>query len=526
MRASLLLFIAWPALAQQGPCTAAGIVVREGDGAPVPHARIFFRTAGAQQSLVLGYFSGDDGRFLATGLDPAAYSLSVHKRGLLAAAKSPSSLNLSRDCHPAGLALSLSPAATLSGRVSAPAGIAPGLMRVEAQKRAWFNGRWQFRGVASVTANASGEFRIPNLPAGSYVLRAFPSGPQTVSFRDLAGPEQSVSPAYFPGVLTSAQARPVAVEAGAEAAGLDFPLLLTPLVRVSGHVLSGEGLKAPAWCSVSLRSSPPGSAFDARYQPSDGSFVFPEVPPGDYDLLAYSAESTNVGSASRRLRVDSTDLDGIDLALDPPFTLQARASLQGGALPASGLSVRLRPLTLRGLEEEPVPVSPEGAVEFSAFLRDRYRVEFSSTQPNIYLRSILVGGRALPGAVLDLTEPSATRDLTLLLANDGGRVEGLATGMAAAAQAFAVLVPADLSQLAGATLRTAQIAIGGRFRLASVPPGDYLVYAFAQTPGNAFQLESMLQDPGWVPTFKGQPATLRVEPNSLATIQLSTQPPP
>jgi hypothetical protein len=526
MRAALLLLLLTPAFAQQGPCTVEGTVTRAGDGAPVPHARIFFRTTSTQQALVLGYFSGDDGRFTATGLNPATYSLSVQKRGLLAAPKSPTSINLSRDCHARGLALSLSPAATLSGRVTAPAGLGSGGVRVEAQRRAWFNGRWQYRATASVNANALGEFRIANLPAGGYILRAYPAGPQSVSFRNLGGPEQSISPSYFPGVLSSTQARPVAVEAGAEAAGLDFPLLLTPLVRVAGRIVSSEGLKAPAWCSVSLRSSPPGSSFDARYQASDGSFVFPEVPPGDYDLLAYSAESASVGSASRRIRVDANDLDGLDVALDPPFTLQARATLQGGTLPASGLHVRLHPLTLRGVEEEPVPVAADGAVEFNAFLRDRYRVEFTSTQPDIYLKSILVAGRALPSTVLDITDPSSARELMLLLANDGGRVEGVATGFATASLGFAVLVPADLSQLSSATLRTAQISIDGRFRLASVPPGDYLVYAFSQSLGGAFQLEPMLQDPGWVPTFKGPATTLRVEPNSLAKVQLSVQPPP
>lgn len=526
MRPSLLLLLAVPALAQRGPCTAEGFVVRAGDGAPVPNARVFFRSANPQQPLVLGYFSGDDGRFFATGLDAAAYTLSVLKRGLLATPTSPASINFSHNCNASGLTLTLSPAATLSGRISVPAGLPSGGIRVEAQKRAWFNGRWQYRGVASANANSSGEYRLPNLPAGSYVVRAYPSSPQTVSFRDLGGPEQSVSASYFPGVLISTQARAVTVESGAELGGLDFPLLLTPYVRVSGRVLSGEGLKAPAWCSVSLRSSPPGATYDARYQPADGSFVFPEVPPGEYDLLAYSAETANIGSASRRIRIDSSDLEGLEIPLDPPFTLTARVTLPDTALPPSGLTVRLRPLTLRGVEEEAVPVSPEGTAEFSAFLRDRYRVELSSTRPDIYLNSIRIAGRPISGSVLDLTELVTLKDLTLELAANGGRVEGFATGSAVASQSFAVLVPADLSRLAGSTLRTAQISIDGRFALTSVPPGDYLVYAFSQPLGQAFQLEQMLQDPAWVPTFKGPATNLRIDPNQLAKVHLSVQPPP
>ena len=385
MRAALLLF-ALPLLAQQGPCTIQGTALRTGDNAPVPRARIFLRSTNPQTPIVLGYFSGDAGTFLATGLDPAAYTLAVRRRGLIAAPDSPSSINLSRNCHVTGLTLSLTPAAVLSGRVSAPPGLPASGIRVEAQRRAWFNGRWQYRTIAAVNAGAGGEYRISNLPAGAYLLRAWPATPQTVSFREPGGPDQSVSPSYYPSVYSPAQARQVTVESGQESPGLDFSLLLASFVRVAGRVLSVEGLKAPAACSVSLRSIPPALTIDARYNPADGTYLFPEVPSGEYDLLAYSVETATIGSATRRIEVAANDIEGFDIPLDPPFTVKAKVKLPNGVLPDSGLRVRLHPLTLRGVEEEPVDVAQDGAVEFSAFLKDRYRVEFTSDRPDIYLK--------------------------------------------------------------------------------------------------------------------------------------------
>lgn len=526
MRAALLpLLLALPLAAQTGPCTVQGRVLRAGDNAPVPHARLFFRTTSSSTPLTLGYFSSDDGSFTATGLEPAPYSLTVRRRGLLAAPSSPTSVNLSANCHAANLVLTLSPAATLAGRVSAPPSLTSTSIRVEAQRRAWINGRWHYRTVSAAQAAPTGEFRLPDLPAGAYILRAWPANPQSVSFRGAGGPDESVAPTYYPGALLSAQARPIPVASGTEVAGLDFSLLLTPYFRVSGRVLSAEGLKSPAACSVTLTSSPPGLTLSARYRPEDGTFQFPEVPPGDYDLLAYSVETANIGSATRRITVSGADLEALDIALDPPATLKAKVT-SPAPIPQGTLHLRLRPQTLRDVEEEPVSIPEDGEVEFTAFLKDRYRLEFTTKTPGIYLRSITLSGRPHQGTILDLTEIVQPGALVIHLANDGSPVEGIATGAEVASQSYAVLVPADLSRLANATLLTAQISIDGRFRFPVVPPGDYLAYAFTQPLGQSFQLNQMLQDPAWVPTFQGPPVTLNVQPRQPVKLQLSTQPPP
>ncbi len=526
MRSALLLFSCALLRAQYGPCTAEGSVSREGDGAPLARARILFRASSRQNSIVLGYFSDDQGRFTATSLDPAVYSISVQKPGLIASTRSASSINLGRNCHASGLDLKLTPAAILSGRVTAPQGTAPEGARVEVLKRIWLNGRWQFRPVAAATAGAGGDYRISSVPAGSYLLRALPPTTSGVSFRSAGGPELFVAASYYPGALSPAQARTVPVVAGGESAGLDFALLSTPLYRVAGRIQSSEGLKAPAWCVVSLRSNPPGIVHEARYQASDGTFEFPDVIPGEYDLLAVSAESTNYGSASRRILVNNGDIEGLSIPLEPPLPVLFTAKLSGGAPTDFGLEVSLRPVNGRTLDQEPVAVPASGVVKLFAFVRDRHRVEIRTRQPNLYLKSVVAAARPLPNAVIDYSRPDAPDELTLEIAGDGAVIEGTASGLSGIFRAFAVLVPADISRLADAALLTTPISINGGFRFTSVPPGDYLAYAFFQPLGDAFDLLPMLQEPGWVPSFRGQPAPLRAAPNSTLRVQLAAQPAP
>ncbi|MBI4892543.1 MAG: carboxypeptidase regulatory-like domain-containing protein [Acidobacteria bacterium] len=526
MRTALLLLACCAVRAQYGPCTAEGTVTREGDGAPIPRARIFFNAPARLRTVVLGFISDDQGRFTATALDPTAYSIAVQKPGLLASSHSAARADLSRDCHKTGLALKLTPAAILSGRISVPPGSTPEGSRVEVLKRIWMGGRWQFRPAAAGTSGEGGEYRISNVPAGSYLLRAQPPASSSFSFRSAGGPELFVSPSYYPGVLSPAQARNIAVDAGAELAGLDFALLSTPLYRVSGKILSSEGLKAPAWCTVLLRSNPPGLQHEARYQASDGTFSFPTVAPGEYDLLAVSAESTNFGSAARRIVINNGDLESLDIALEPPVPVLFKAILPNSAASGSGIEVSLRPLSSRTLDQEPVALPSNGKVKLFAFVRERYRIELKTKQSNLYLRSVLAAGRPLPSFVVDYSRPDAPDELTLEIAADGAVIEGTASGLSGISRCFAVLVPSDLSRLADAALLTTPISIDGRFRFTSVPPGDYLVYAFFQPLSDAFDLQPMLQEPGWVPTFKGLPLTVTAAPGSTVRIQLNAQPAP
>jgi hypothetical protein len=539
MKLLFLLAMAASAAAQSGPCTAEGLVLEDGNGAPLARARVLFRKTGANSSVALGYFTDDNGRFRAQGLDAASYSVSVHKVGFLPPLatrrqRSGAIVNPGKTCEERGLQYLMVPSAVLTGRLIDANGLPAARGRVEAQRRAWLNGRWQFRTVSVGGANEQGEFRISRLPAGQYVLRAFPAGPMTVSFRDPSGPTHYMAPAYYPGVYEPAKARMISVASGVEQGGFDFGPLLVPLFTVSGQVLSAEGQGAPAYCQVLLR---PVDGFGeervARYAAQTGEFSLADVAPGRYRLMAYSAGTATIGTASRELEVTENDAAGLQLQLEPPFSVQGRAALQGGSLPLGAITVNLLPASPKVAAASPGLVEEDGSFTIPLVGHDRYRVAVTSAQPNIYLRSVTAGGKPQPGHWIDWTL-GGPRQIGVLLANDGGRLEGaVAGGPGPAENVYAVLAPADMERLAGSTLIVGQVGVVGqggppesRFRITSIPPGDYLVYAFGIPFGDSGSDPAMLADPAWVPFYRGTGTPVRIEPNSLARVTLTILPLP
>src|SRR5439155_22896568 len=89
------------------------------------------------------------------------------------------------------------------------------LMRLSGSGR----GKPQQRGGAST--NDLGEFRIPRLEPGSYLLRA-----QTRNNMAPDDPTETQSvPTYYPGVLAIDQAQPIRIERGQTTTGIEMMLL-------------------------------------------------------------------------------------------------------------------------------------------------------------------------------------------------------------------------------------------------------------------------------------------------------------
>jgi len=128
-------------------------------------------------------------------------------------------------------------------------------------------------GIAST--DAAGNFRMENIAPGRYYI--------------VAGLVDS--PTYFPGVATATDATVITVTSTTPVTGMDFPVLRssTPF-KVSGQV-TGLPAMVPGVRPISLIPRPTPGARGARpIMPvqstvkSDGTFVFPEVRPGTYNV--------------------------------------------------------------------------------------------------------------------------------------------------------------------------------------------------------------------------------------------------
>lgn len=522
------------AAGQYGPCTASGVVVQEGSGQGIPRAKLLFTASTRPGSITLGYFTDDQGRFEAFGLDPTSYSVSVQKTGFVESARDAAGeggdlLRLGGRCDAKGLQYVMAPAAVISGRIVDRNGLSQGITTVEAMRRGWLNGRWQFRKVASTFSDGQGRYRIARLPLGTYVLRVHPSAPVTVKYGEGSGFTQVSAPAYYPGVYESSKAQLIHVREPGEMGGYDFSPLMTQLLRVEGRVTGLEGRMVPQQCRVSLRPSDLADVreYQANCQLDSGNFAFAEIPPGNYRATAYAADAENVVSAVRELDLQGSDVTGLTLAIEPPSTVKGRATLAGGVPPPNGTWLKLKPASAAPAVDDASPINAAGQLEFSMVLHDRYRLSAGSNQPNLYLQSVQADGKAVEGTLLDWTTQPPDR-LEVVLGQDGGSVEGTVRGAFSQPVKgyYVVLVPADLSKLAGSELLTQPTQANGAFQITNVPPGDYYAYSFAFLARDRINDPAMLSDPLWVPGYRGQPATVHVAPHGSTRIDLPPQPLP
>src|SRR5262245_24372106 len=199
------------------------------------------------------------------------------------------------------------------------------------------HGRPQQRGSAQT--NDLGEFRIPRLEPGSYLLRAM-----SRNNADEPGETQSL-PTYYPGVVSIDDAQPIAIGRAQTASGIELMLLDgTPSV-ISGTVVDANGQPAPSGTYVNARQISDFTdmvAGGTGVRP-DGTFRM-KVAPGDYTLEVHAvrpgvfgrpgAEDQQFGRL--RISVGGAPLSDLTIVLGPGATMSGTVSFEGdGPLPSN-----------------------------------------------------------------------------------------------------------------------------------------------------------------------------------------------
>jgi hypothetical protein len=346
---------------------------------------------------------------------------------------------------------------------------------------------------ASDLADDNGAFRLYGLPPGNYVVMASPGAPGFNAFkRD--------PPIYYPGTPNLAEAQPVALGIGAEAA-VDFNLVSTRYARVSGLVLNASGAPAAA-ARINLRQDAFGLGPDfaggvapilhAEGAP-DGTFTVENVPPGNYTLSAVSfvelaspdrraaitspdglsiVTSRVPESAAMPIVVSGDDLSGLTLAVRPGSMLIGRFETDTGVarpLP-SGLQVSAR-----------APNAGGNTTSILSFTRGEFRITTMAEPVRIQVaglpddwavKAILVDGADVTDDTIELKDP--TVDVRIVLTDRvtsiSGRVEARQkTG------GHRILVFADDAarwKWPSRYVRTTMADDEGRFLIRGLPPGE------------------------------------------------------
>jgi len=528
-----LIFLATSALAQSAAnpsarATVEGFVTRDPDGTPVKKALI--ELIGENQAEAGDYtaMTGPDGLFRIEKVIPGRYHLFAERTGLLDTDKQLGRnegllLTITAGQEVKDIHIRLQAAAVVRGRVTDEDGDPLANAEVTVFRQTFVGGHNRWEQAGAERTNDLGEYRVASLPAGNVYISVNPP-PDFRSLIEASGaaapddrrPSTTYQTEYYPGTADRNQASPVQLHAGDDFPA-DFSLMPSPSLSIRGSVVN---LPPHATASIMLQSRDFSVIMTGAELHKDGTFVFHDVSPGNYTIMA-SVEGSQVPMTARQsLQVGSTNVDGLRLSPQPGAMVQGRLHFE------SRNQLRFDPerifLTLQladAAEESDTAsvlresfsnithVAADGSFQWSDVPAGNYYVQImgdGETNGGWYLKSVSSGGRDVNDAGIAVNGGAVTLDL--VASANGGVADGVVVNNKGEPFANAVIVAVPEQRLRGRVdhYRKTTADQTGHFSLHGLRPGDYTVFAWESVEGEAYY------NPDFVKNFDGQGNTLHI----------------
>ena len=234
------LWLAVPLFAQTA--SVEGQVTETLRGKPLPKVTITLRGVGAQanpgappQQDMYTTETDDHGHFLIDNMVPGRYTVMPSRQGFtpppaVRGGSAPVAPPLLLEAGKrATVTLQLAPAGVISGRVLDSEGDPLRDVAVQAMRYLYLGGKRQLSPQSTGQTNDRGEYRVFNLPAGSYYLQATSQNRSLMAMgrnEEIRGtrPPQGFVPTYFPNARDAASAAPLELAVGTELPSVDIRL--------------------------------------------------------------------------------------------------------------------------------------------------------------------------------------------------------------------------------------------------------------------------------------------------------------
>ncbi len=517
--ASLFVAIAIVAFAQTGKPSIEGQVVSQTTGAPLSNATVTLVGPGGPRTCQ----TNEEGRFRFTEVLGGSWKLSAERRGYVPGRYGErkympqgGQFSLANDQQMKGVVLRLVPESVIAGRVVDGDGEPIEGARVTVLKlvHAGAVQRW----IDSATTLDNGEYRVPRLRAGKYLLRCSVTRVEN-RIPPPSGVETAFVTTYYPGTTDLEQAAEVQVADGSEVGGINLRMLPSPVFHVRGGLHPATNRSGNAYVALVDKSDPVrvfASMVPAR---PDYRIDLPRIPPGSYLVMGRWADDTTIAyHAVQELIVKDHDVDNLVLSPTPLGQLTGTIKLDPGGrqVDLKQLWVQIMPVQLQGSREYVF-----SGIQIGPDLQFRYRIppadfvyldiEVSHLPEGCYLRSVRYGGKEVPEGGVEYASDAAVE---ITVGGDGGLVSGNALNNDG--QPFGGAVVTLIPTAPNGKARSVLSGTGGDFRFNSVPPGDYQLLAWDDVSPDD------LENPEFVKQFAVQATAVKLEPggNAAASVRV------
>jgi protocatechuate 3,4-dioxygenase beta subunit len=354
----------------------------------------------------------------------------------------------------------------------------------------------------------AGQFRVLNLPPGTYYLRATMRDTWTVTEN---GVEQTFgyAPTYFPSTANVGEARRVTVGIGQEIGNSDIALIPGRAATVSGTAFDSHG-RPLVGSNIGLTQETRGPGMSMMMGvgnspvAADGSFIIRNVAPGEYKLMARAPGEKNGEAAALPILVNGIDIDNISLTTMAGGTISGVLVSETGGPPAAPRE-RMR-VTLRAVNTD---VSP-GGIPGGGMDAGRVKDDWTFTLSDIYtasrlrvmlpdgwmVKAILYNDRDISESPIELRSGEELSNVQVVVSNKVTTLSGvLADAKGAPATDGTVIVFAnDPTKWAEDSrfVRSVRPDQQGQYEIKGLPAGEYLAVAVD------YVAEGMWNDPEYL----------------------------
>jgi hypothetical protein len=484
-----------------------------------------------------------DGGFRFEAIPPGTYLLMAEKSGFVTAVPGVSPpIVVSSGQLVSKIALQLSPAGTISGKITDEKRDAVPRAMVELFTVQTHGGRLQLRSGPRTTSDSNGDYKLKNVAPGKYYVAADPQHPTAPEEQPTASgsiDEQSdfdLVRTFYPQSLNFETAAVVDISPGQDVSETNISLRRTATFHVRGQIAAFDNTGAAEGWSLSLAprgtlaSDALGRIVRAR---KDGTFDIDKVLPGSYTLALTGMARVNQGETNmvqyrsrllsrQELELGASDLNGIVVSVIPSIDLTGRVTTEGpGSADLSRVRVNFAPAgeILLGTFQS-MPVKSDGTFTVSNLDPGQYVIHVVGAAAGVYVRSATFNRQDITTAGMDVTQ-GGSGDVEIVLKFGSGDVSGKVqasetetSSTVRRANVLVVLAPATPPP-DGSGILFGSALPGGNFSIRGVPPGQY--YAFALERWSA-----IWQNPDFLHEMQSSGTRVEVPENGHMQIQLST----
>ncbi len=337
------------------------------------------------------------------------------------------------------------------------------------------------------------------------------------------GSTVSYTSIYYPGTADPSSAQMITLNAGQERSGVDFALRTVATANVEGIVTRPDGQPAinsrvtltpmtgPALVGFELGGSFVGATADPR-----GRFTFRNVRPGRYTLTVRAASRAVVAPptpgpgvrpaalpmdlwASTELSVNGQNIEGLTLALQPGSTVTGRVAFEASVLTAptdlTRTRIQMSPppaaggLMLAETNFSSAPATANGTFTLPGIAPGNYTLAAFIPAPagsapgtGWTLKSVVVRDRDVADSSFDVRAGEDVLGVVVTFTDRASEISGnlLDAAGRGAPEYYVFLFPTDKTMWTPSSRRfrsPVRPANDGRFRFASLPPGEYYLAA-------------------------------------------------